>query len=346
MTISLEPCNENPDPNFLAILLMLSKNLPSNTIEDMQNLNLELKNPWLRFTARVVTQLDIPDDSGVPMGLFRDRRAHNMIAALSLLRYTEGKVTQYTESVLLASFLQSRELVISSVALEYYMKTTMSYSDSSAPPYCLSAAVSAAFNFILPDHQLWMGWTILDIFMRGFETLSTDWRRSFAEGFFTLSRRPLLRPRGDMGSSTRKSELEQILTWDYFHEAEQEAELTDSEFGGLDWMVMAWSLHISQQPVRRPGGSGQGKAQSRNLIEPAVNEEFVLRALCRLLDAAPYHRVIPIIPKLHEFVQWFDDTEHPEYWCMISRHVKKAVRRHQEFHTLHRFHRSHCMLYI
>jgi hypothetical protein len=268
-----------------------------------------------------------------------------MIAALSLLRYTDGRVAQYAESLLLASFLGSREPTISSVALEYYMETRISYSDSSAPACYLSIAVSAAFNLILPDHQLLTGWKILDIFVGGLETLSVEWRRVFAEGFFTLSRRPLPRPRGVTESSTQESDLENILSWEYFHE-EQRRELTDSDFSGLDWMAMAWSLHLSRQSGRALDVSGQGKAQSRDLLAPEVNEEFVLRVLCNLLDAVPYYQILPIVPKLREFVQWFDGTGLPEYCTMISARIEDAVRRQQEFQEFHRFHRFHCMWYI
>ena len=156
----------------------------------------------MRLVARVAARLDIPDGPGLPMWLFHDHRVHNMIAALSLLRYTEEEVTHYTESFLLASFLESQELVISSVALEYYLKTIISYSDLPAPSCYLSAAVSASFNFILPDHQLRMGWTLFGSFIDGFEQLSVEWRRTFAEGFFTLSRQPLPRRRD---------------TWDQLH---------------------------------------------------------------------------------------------------------------------------------
>jgi hypothetical protein len=338
--------SEKPDPNFFAILFVLSNHVPSGPIEELKNVNRELKNPWLRMAARVVARLDIPDESGLPMGSFYDHRIHNMFSALSLLRYTQGTVTQYTEFLLLESFLGSRELSISSVALEYYMKTTISYPGRPAPPDCLSAAVSAAFNFILPDHPLWMGWRILDIFVDGFETLSVEWRRSFAEGFFTLSRRPLLTPRGDTESMTRESELQRVLTWEYFHEEEQEPEWTDSEFSGLDWMAMAWSLHLSQQSERNTEGSGQGAAKSWNLSGPTVNEEFVFRALCKLLDAAPPHQLIPIIPKLFEFSQGFGDTEFPENRRIISTRIKEAVRMHDEFQRHHCFHKLHCMWYI
>ncbi len=338
--------SENPDPNFFAILFMLSNDVPSDKLEELKKVNLELKNPWTRLAARVVARLDIPDGSGLPMGSFGDHRVYNMIAALSLLRYTQGTVEQYTEFLFLGSFLESRETSISSVALEYYMKTTISYPDPPAPPYCLSTVVSAAFNLILPDHQLWMGWTILDIFVSGFGPLSVEWRRSFAEGFFTLSRRPLLRPRGYTESITRESELEQILTWEYFNEEEQELELTDSELSGLDWMAMAWSLHLSHQSGGGSESSGQTKAKLRNLSGPAVNEEFVLRALCKLLNAAPLYRLTPILPKLCEFLQWFDDSELPEYRREISTRITEAVHLHQELQNLHRFHKSHCMWYI
>jgi hypothetical protein len=338
--------SETPDPNFLAIVFMLSKHVPSDTIEGLKDVNLEFKNPWLRLAARVVARLDIPDGSGLPMGGFYDHRVHNMIAALSLLRYTQGTVSQYTEFVFLESFLELREISISSVALKYYIKTAMSYPGPPAPADCLSAAVSAAFNFILPGHSLWIGWAILDIFVDGFETLSVEWRRSFAEGFFTLSRRPMLKQRGVTEPMTQESELEQILTWEYFHEEEQDPEWTDPEFSGLDWMAMAWSLHLSQKSGRKEESSGQETAQSLNLSGPTVNEEFVLRALCKLLDAAPPYQLIPIIPKLSEFVQWFDYTELPEYRLMISTRIREVIRLHEEFQKLHCFHKFHCTWYM
>ena len=336
--------SENPDPNIFAILLMLSKQPDSYMRELMQNGKMELKNPWLSLAARVAYQLDIPDGLGLPMGLFHDHRVRNMIATLSLLQYARGKGTDATESLLLASFLKSRELSISSAALEYYMKTTISYFDSPAPaPFTyLSAAVSSAFDVMLPETQLWRRWALLDIFVDGFETLSVEWRRNFAEGFFTLSRRPLLRPRGDMESSTQERELEAILTWEYFHAEEQEPELTDSHFSGLDWMAMAWSLRLSQQSRGDTAGSRQGKTQLQNSIRLEVNEEFVLRALCKLLAAAPYSQIIHIIPKLREFVQWFDSNEFPEYRSMISTWINETVRWHEEFRILHGFRTFHC----
>ena len=90
-------------------------------------------------------------------------------------------------------------------------------------------------------------------------------------------------------------------------------------------------------------GSRQGKARLQNLSEPAVDEKFVFRALCKLLDAAPYQVIIPITPKLREFMQWFDDTELPEYRSTISNRVNAACR--QEFQILHKFRKFNCVWY-
>ena len=98
--------DKNPNPNFFSIVFMLSKRVPSRTIKELENANLKLRNPWLRLAARVVARLNIPDGLGLPMGWFRGHRVHNMIAALSLLRYTQGLVMQYIE-LLLIPFLES-----------------------------------------------------------------------------------------------------------------------------------------------------------------------------------------------------------------------------------------------
>jgi len=111
-------------------------------------------------------------------------------------------------------------------------------------------------------------------------------------------------------------------------------------------MAMAWSLHLSRQSERKKDVLGQGEAKWRNLSGPAVNEEFVLKALCKLLDAAPPHQLIPTIPKLCEFVQWFGDAVPLEYRRMVSTRIKEVVRIHEQFQKLHCFHKFHCMWYI
>ena len=337
-----------PDPNLFAILLMLSKNLSLYEIGRIQTLDLKLKNPWLRLAARVTARLDIPDEFSLPMGLSYDHRFHNMIAALSLMRYTEGEVTKYTESLLLASFLQSREFAISTIALEYYMKTVLSDSGSSVPSSYLAGAVHAVFNVMLSDHQPQRGWEILEIFVNGFGDLPMEWRRTFAEGFFTLSRRPLPQSQGEAKTNTPTSGLQTILTWEYFHAKKNRLKLTDSGliFSGLDWMAMAWSLHLSQQYGRKTEGPGQGEARSRGMSVPALTEEFVLRALFKLLDAASYYQIIPIITKLREFVQWFDDAELPESCFMISARIEKILYRHEDLHNFYKFQKFHCTWYM
>ena len=228
---------QNPDPNSFAILLLLSKSTPSYEMKDVDNFSLKLNNPWLRLAARVVARLDTPDEPGLDIRSFHGNRDHNIMAALSLPRYTEGEVTQFTESVFLASFLESREFVISSLALEYYIRTAISYVDLPAPSCYLSGAICAIFNVVLHDHRLRMGWTILEIFVDGFENLSGEWRQTFAEAFFSLSRQPLPRSQGSMVTTTPDLELEEILTWEYFHKEEQEYQFTD-----LDFTVVVRSL--------------------------------------------------------------------------------------------------------
>jgi len=337
---------ENPDPNFFAILWLLSEQLPPSVVNQLHELDLKLKNPWLKLAARVIARLDIPDGSSMGTGSFNDHRVHNMIAALSLRRYTEVKLSQYTESLLLASFLGSRELSVSALALGYYIQTILSYSDPSAPPCYFSGAVRGMFNLLLPDHQLQMGWNILDMFVNGFERLSVEWRRTFAEAFFTPSCQPLPKIRGDVETSTAENELKMILTWEYFHEEERESEFTDSDFSGLDWMVIAWSLHLSQQSGTVMEPSANGNEGSRDSGVSMVNEEFVLRVLYMLLDAAPHYQVIPVIPKLREFVQWFGDTETSNYHSMTSARIEEAIHKHQQFQMSHRFHKFHCLWYM
>ena len=330
--------SQNPDPNFLAILFLMSKDFVQWEAEAFQNSYPNLNNPWLRLTARVMGQLDIPDGSYISIELLHDHKVHTIIAAQSLLRYAEGRVTQYTESFLLASFLQSQEISISSLALEYYMKTITSYSEVSAPRQ-FPHAVRAVFNFILPDHYLRVGWTILDIFLHRFDKLSVEWRRTFAVAFFTLLRQPLPKPRGRAETNTPEDELREILTWGYFHEEERTPEFTDTAFSGLDWMATAWSHHLSRQSRTRRRSS----AHMWDPRAPTVNKEFVLQVLCKLLDAAPYYLIIPIVPKLCEFVQRFNDAELPEYHRMISAQIEEALRRHQVSPRLHRFHKFHCI---
>ena len=83
---------------------------------------------------------------------------------------------------------------------------------------------------------------------------------------------------------TRDSELEQIFTWEYFHK--NESGQVQSSVGWIAYMAIARSLHLSQQPGRKLEGSVQEEAKSGNLSGPTVNEEFVLQALCKPLNAA------------------------------------------------------------
>ena len=324
-----------PDPNIFAILLLLSKNLGPSIIQRLQGTDLELTNPWLQLAAKVIAHLDIPDESGMDLEPFHDHRVHNMIAALSLLRYSKGKVIHHRvrESLLLASFLPSREFIISSLTLSHYLETVMSYSSPPPSSHCLSGGMQALFSPILPDNYLPKGWKFLHDLIVGFEKLSVEWQQTFAEAFFTALRRPLLSNSRQNGAPV--TELNEILTWEYFCKKEQDPQYTNGEFSGLDWMAMAWSLSLSQQSSATATVSAQRAAQAPGLGEPLVNEQFVLCVLCRLLDAAPSYSIIPIIPKLCEFIGWFENAEPLGYQSRVSARIEGAEQDRKKFRKVH-----------
>ena len=332
-----------PDPESLAILLLLSKRLGPCVEQQLQGTDLKLRNPLLRLAANVIARHGIPDESGMDVEPFHDHRVYNMIAALSLSRYSERRVIHSTarESRLLASFLPSREFAISSLALHHYLETVISYSTPPPPSCYLSGAVHALFSPTLPDDYLPKGWEILHMFVDGFEKLSIEWRQTFAEAFFTMSHQPLLSK--NRQNSTPVAELKGILTWGYFCKEAREPEFTDRVFSGLDWMALAWSLRLSQQSSTTTTVLAQRAAQPPGLREPPEDKEFVLQVLCRLLDAAPYYSVIPIIPKLCEFVEWFDDASLVGYQSMVSASIERAE---QECERSYKFQKVSCMWYL
>ena len=337
--------SQSPDPDSLAILLLLSKTLGLYVREQHWHINDNLRNPWLWLIVNGIYQGAIHDESGMDFKPYHDPRVQNMIAALSLLRYSEGKVTHSTarESLLLASFLPSREFIISSLALHHYLKTVISYSNPPLPSHYLSGAMHALFSPVLPENYLPKGWEILQMFMDEFENLSIGWQQAFAEAFFTVSHRPLLSRNRQNGPPVL--ELKAILTWEYFCKEGQEPEFTDRVFSGLDWMALAWSLHLAQQSSTTTTVLAQRAAQQSSL-RPSVNEEFVLKVLCKLLDAAPYYSIFPIIPKLCEFVEWFDDPELIGFRSKVSASIASVEGAKQECERPYKFQKDNCMWYL
>ncbi len=305
---------QNPDPYFLATLLLVCKDLH---LWPFQSPN--YRNPWLTLTGRVIAELDIPEESSTVMESFYDHKVCNMIAARYLLGYAQGKLTQYTESLLLASFLQSREVTISSLALGYYMRTILSYNGPPPqPPRYLSDAVRLVFNPDMPDDQLWMGWNILGLFLEGRNKLTLKWRQAFASAFFTLSYRQLARLRGDPKRITPIDGLTKILSWQYFHESDHEPEFINLESNGVDWMVAAWNVHMSSRSGRGKQDQGpNGGEPHHSSGELTINERFVLQTLCALFEAVTDSHIAPVLPQLFEFVQSLDGPGLDEYRTMI-----------------------------
>ena len=307
--------SEFPDPKIAAILLLLSKNLGTTVRLDILNLKLVLRDPWLQIAANKILRHRISDEPTMDMPLFHDHRVCNMLGAFSLLHGSSitGTLTQPV-------FLGSSEPTICCAALRHFV--------ASMPSHDLSGAVHVVFNPKLPNHHLSKGWDILNLFMGQFDQLSPGQRQAFATAFFTLSRRPLPRGTRKNNTSSNKQNLLEILTWDYFCKEEPEPELTDAEFSGLDWMVAAWLLHLSQQP---------------NFKQDWVNDNFVLNVLCNLLYSAPYYSIIPIVPKLREFVGGFDDPQVSEHQSWISASIGEFYR--QECKVLFKFQKFNCVWY-
>ena len=177
--------------------------------------------------------------------------------------------------------------------------------------------------------------------MDEFENLSIEWQQTFAEAFFTVSHRPLLCENGQNG--TPVTELKGILTWEYFCKERQEPESTDRVFSGLDWMALAWSRLLAQQSSTTTTVLAQMAAQPPGLGEPPENERFVLQVLCKLLDVAPYYSILPIIPKLREFVGWFDGAKLRKYQRMVSARIEGAE---QECERSYKFQKVNCVWYL
>ena len=327
---------QTPDPNILATLLLISEHLSPRQLGHLQdpNYNPKYRNPWLTLTGRVIAELDIPDGLSAVMESFHDHKVCNMIAAQSLLRYLQGIVTNYTEPLLLASFLQSKEVTVSSLALEYYMRTILSYNGPPPqPPRYLPNAVQLIFNPDMPDDQLWIGWNILRKFVEGRNKLSFEWRQSFATTFFTLSEQLLPRLRGDPKRNTPTDGLRKILTWEYFHEPEHEPESLEREANGVDWMIAAWEVHLSSRFGRGEQDPGQTERAPHGSAAFAINEEFVLQALCALFDAVTDSQIAPVLSQLCEFVQSFDNPSLDGYRTVIISRVKaiESLQKHGRF---------------
>ena len=339
--------NMFPEPKIGAILLLLSKDLSRRVRSQLEGLDIKLRNPWLQFVACVTADVAMPDQSHPYFWPPHDSRLVNMFGALFLLRFLQKQRQSVaiqctpTESVLLTSFLQSKEPAICLVVLYHYME--MVYSTHTPPSRYLPPALRAVFNFALPECYLPKGWDILRGFMAHSQGLPAAWRGTFAEAFFTLSRRPLPRRNGRDNTRTGEPEIREVLTWKYFCEGEQAPELTDERFSGVDWMAQAWSLHLAQQPGTQATGSGQSKAQSPTPEEAWLNGRFVLQTLHSLLIAAPSYSILPNIPQILQFVEWFDDQRLTEYQSGISACIEEA---RLEYYRRRQFQRFFCMWYI
>ena len=319
--------SESSDPKIAAILLLLSKGM------HIQAFGQTLRN--------VATSHDTPNGNSMNIRSCHDHRIHNMFGALSLLLCPHGATIYdiHGQFPFLSSFLEASDPAISCPVLYHYMGLF----GSITPPqsYDFFGALHNVFNPVLPSHDLPRGWVFLDRFLHKFDDYPAPLRKTFAEAFFSQSCRPLLKGSRQKGTPGSIQKISNILTWEYFCKEDPKHEMSDAEFSGLDWMAMAWSLHLSQPSGTKVTISTQEEKGPQSHEERWLSEQFVLQVLCRLLEAAQYHSVIPIIPRFHEFVEWFDDSEHSEYKSAISARLEGAVR--DEWKMLYNFENFHCM---
>ena len=322
--------SETSDPNIAAILLLLSKGMPVREFL-----------LFVQTLRSVATSHDSPDGNSMDIRTCRDHRVHNMFGALSLLLCPYGATIYelHGQFPFLSSFLEASDPAISCPVLHHYME--MFGTVITPPPRRISDALRIVFNPILPGHHIPRGWIILNKFLHIFNDYPAQWRQIFAEAFFSQSRRALLKESREKGAPGSIQEVSNILTWQYFCEEEPEHKLSDGEFNGLDWMAMAWSLHLSQRFDTKVTVAAQEKKHPPSDEEHWLNEQFVLQVLCRLLEAAQYHSIIPVIPRLREFLGWFDESEHFSYKSEISVKIEEAVR-DQEWKMLYNFEKLHC----
>ena len=335
--------SESSDPKIAAILLLLSNSM-----------RIKGSHLFSRTLGNVATSHDSQNGK-----MCHDHRVHNMFGALSLLLCPHGDTIYqiHGQFPFLISFLEASDPAISCPVLYHYMGLF----GPITPPQSrvFSVALRVVFNSELPIHDLPRGWVILYRFLHEFDHYTVEWQQIFAEAFFGISRRSRLRSmtkrtlwlmmrgnkwhgtspvpleRSEWGTPGSIKEISNIITWEYFCEENPEQRLTNGEFSGLDWMEQAWLLHLSKPDGTKVTVSTQEEDGHWSYEERCLSEQFVLQVLWNLLDAAHYHFVIPIIPRLRKFVERFDDSEHFRCKSAISERIADALGECNKFKKLH-----------
>ena len=300
------------DPALLVALL--SNGTPSySSITGWLTKN-PLKHSWWYLTALTIVGDAIPDDR-IPE-VWNDYRTLNLIASKQLQRIymRPARLSPPQHLPIVASFLQSQEFIIALLSLKYSIDMiepisgpgdTNNPTPASSPPRYLANSVRVIFNSNLSRQQLLQSWAVLKALMEQWSNIPADWKGAFATAFWPLSHRPLPRLKYEPGDGVPGNVLKWVITWDFVQAMENEPEF--AECNGFDWFLALWNLGRADEEHGGEDGKPGGKDQEGAPWDAAViSGPLVLDALCKLLSATQDVLIIPLLPRIRDFIQQID----------------------------------------
>jgi Family of unknown function (DUF6535) len=279
-----------PDPYLLVALLYYDpfmgeyKTLLSSS---------PFKNPWWNLAMRAMFSFGTPVGSSVLPNTCQNAKIFNIVAAKCLIHYEREDWDGEPELGILELFLQSREFIITSLSLRYYIQEFMGdiSLDSNGSSLLqslqyLDNAVQVTFNSRLLEHQLLRGWSLLAYFMSKWEFFPSQWRRTFADAFFVPVQREFPRRRVTTLDNYPFDELEALIRWDYAHD--QGEEVGSGSYDGIDWFLAIWPY--------------AARKDDPDYGPDSIDPSSILQALGKLLAAATEEVVTPLFSRIREFI--------------------------------------------
>ena len=302
----------DPDPALLVALLSNSTPRYSSTAGWLTEN--PLRNSWWYLTALTIVGDAIPDDR-IPE-VWTDYRILNLIASGQLRRIhgRSARLSPPQQSPIVASFLQSQEFIIALLALKISIVTmepiplsggATNPTPAQSAPRHLPNSVRVIFNSDLPRQQILQSWVVIRALMDRWGNIPADWRCAFVTAFWPLSRRPLPRLKYESENDAPETLLKKVITWDFVQAMQEEPEFAECD--GFDWFVALWSFG---RAVEHEGENvnPREKDQAGGFLEETadISGPLVLDALCKLLSATPDVLIIPLLPRIHIFIQHMD----------------------------------------
>ena len=272
-----------------------------------------LKHSWWYLAALTIVGDAIPD-AHVPE-VWNDHKTLNLIASrqLQLIHLRSTRSSPPQQLALVASFLQSQEFVIALFSLKLYIGMMNPNPPSGdlndpipvqSPPRHLTNSVRVVFNSTLPRQQILESWGVMQTLIGQWSSISADWQRAFATAFWVLAHRPLPRFNYEPADDVPEKVLRKVTTWDFFQAMQKEPEF--AECSGVDWFVALWRFWRADEHEGENGNLGEN-IQEGQPLGTDISGPLVLDALCKLLSATPDVLVIPLLPRIRNFIKGVDD---------------------------------------